>query len=228
MAFEEVEHSLPNGFHDAKIERISLDYPDGTLRKVMRGLPLRMLECLPCFLCALVFVALSVGTTSGQSPASGTKVGGMAHEGSLLEVTLKTDRDSYKLGDEISFQVLLINTSKSPLYIYAPLDWGESASLSLWLKDAVSGKDVPEQFIADALPPPPGSKDAFVRLPPDHVYGVVLRSRLAQLNVQKSGTYELVAEYHSPIPSSMNFGLPIWSREKGAVPSNRVTIRVGE
>ena len=194
----------------------------------MRNLLLRIPEYLACLLCALVFAALSVGTTSGQSSASGAKVGGMVHEGSPLEVTLKTDRDSYKLGDEISVQVLLTNTSKSPLYIYAPLDWGESASLSLWLKDAVSGKDVPEEFIADALPPPPGSKDAFVKLLPDHIYGVVLRSKFAQLNVQKSGTYELVAEYHSPIPSSMNFGLPIWSREKGAVPSNRVTITVSE
>jgi hypothetical protein len=152
----------------------------------------------------------------------------MAHEASPLELTLRTDRDSYKLGDNITVHVLLTNRSKSPIYIYATLDWGESASLSLWLKDAVSGKDVPKEFIADALPPPPDSKDAFVKLLPDHVYGVVLRSKLAELNVQKSGTFELVAEYHSPIRSSMNFGLPIWSREKGAVPSNPVTITVGE
>lgn len=194
----------------------------------MRSLLLRIFEYPAYLLCALVFAGLSVGTTSGQSPASGAKVGGMAHEESPLEVTLKTDRDSYKLGDEISIQVLLTNRLKSPVYIYAPLDWGESASLSLWLKNTVSGKDVPEEFIADALPPPPSSKDAFIKLLPNHVYGVVLRSKLAQLNVQKSGTYELVAEYHSPIPASMNFGLPIWSREKGAVPSNRVTITVGE
>lgn len=194
----------------------------------MRSLLPRMFEWPAHFVCALVLGGLSIGTTWGQSSAGGAKVGSMAHEGSPLEVTLKTDRDSYKLGDEISVQVLLTNRSKSTLYIYAPLDWGESASLSLWLKDAVSGKDVPEEFIADAMPPPPGSKDAFVKLLPDHVYGVVLRSKLAQLSVQKSGAYELVAEYHSPIPSNMNFGLPIWSREKGAVPSNRVTITVGE
>jgi hypothetical protein len=193
----------------------------------MRSLLLRLSEYPACLLCTLVLAGLTVGTCSGQSSGS-AKVGNMAHEGSPLQVTLKTDRDSYKLGDEISVQVLLTNRSKSPVYIYAPLDWGESASLSLWLKDTATGKDVPEEFIADALPPPPGSKDAFVKLLPDHVYGVVLKSKLAQLNVQKGGTYELVAEYHSPIPASMNFGLPIWSREKGAVPSNPVTITVGE
>ena len=112
---------------------------------------------VPLSLCALALAGLEGGAASGQSPA--TKIS--AREGVPLEVTLKTDRDSYKLGDEITVQVLLTNRSKSPLYIYASLDWGESASLSLWLKDAVSGKDVPEEFIADALPPPPGSKDAL-------------------------------------------------------------------
>jgi hypothetical protein len=36
MTFKELEHSLPNGFHDAKIERISVDYTAGTLRIAMR------------------------------------------------------------------------------------------------------------------------------------------------------------------------------------------------
>ena len=31
MTFEEVEKTLPNGFHDAKIVRITVDYPAGTL-----------------------------------------------------------------------------------------------------------------------------------------------------------------------------------------------------
>jgi hypothetical protein len=31
MTFEEVEKTLPNGFHDAKIVRMTLDYPAGTL-----------------------------------------------------------------------------------------------------------------------------------------------------------------------------------------------------
>jgi hypothetical protein len=193
----------------------------------MKSLP-RMFECSMYLVSALAVVGLSIGTTWGHFSVGSGKVLSVAHEASPLEVTLKTDRDSYKLGDEISVQVLLTNRSKSPIYIYAPLDWGESASLSLWLKDTVSGKDVPEEFIADALPSPPDSRDAFVKLLPNHLYGVVITTRLAELNVQKSGAYELVAEYHSPIPASTNFGLPIWSREKGAVPSNRVTITVGE
>src|SRR5712691_10160872 len=130
----------------------------------MRSPLLRNIEYPVHLLCSLFLVGLSVGAISGQSSDSSAKVVGMAHEASPLELTLRTDRDSYKLGDNITVQVLLTNKSKSPIYIYATLDWGESASLSLWLKDAVSGKDVPKEFIADALPPPPGSKDAFVKL----------------------------------------------------------------
>src|SRR5436309_317594 len=97
----------------------------------MRRLLLRIFECAAYLLCALAFAGLSAGTSSGQSSASSAKVGGMAHEAFPLEVVLKTDRDSYKLGDEITIQVLLTNRSKSSLYIYSPLDWGESASVTL-------------------------------------------------------------------------------------------------
>lgn len=176
----------------------------------------------------LAFACLSAHTSPGQSPATSAKVGGMAHEEPPLVVRLKTDRNSYKLGDKITVRVLLTNRSKSPLYLYAALDWGESASLSLWVKDTVSGKDVPEEFIADALPPPPASRDAFIKLLPDHIYGVVLVSSLADLNIREKGAYELTAEYHSPVPSSMSFGLTIWGREKGSVPSNMVKITVNE
>ncbi len=109
----------------------------------------------------------------------------MAANGSSLKVTLRTDKDSYRLGDDITVQVLLTNESKSPLYIYAPLEWGESASISIWLKDALSGKDVPEYFIPDAVTPPPASKEDFVKLLPEHVFGVVFTSTLKDFNLRQ-------------------------------------------
>ena len=186
----------------------------------------RMLGKRSHLLGAIVLGILS-GIAVGQPHNNGAKFGNRVHEVSPLELTLKTDKDFYELGDEIIVQTLVVNRSKAPIYIYASLDWGESASLSLWLKDAVSGQDMPAEFIADALPPPPSSKDAFVKLLPDHVYGVLLKVKLAELNVKRNGTYELVAEYHSPIPRSMSFGLPIWSKENGAVSSNKVKIQIG-
>lgn len=206
----------------------------------MRNLLLRRIlqSHRACLLYTFGVAGVLVSMSFGQPARHSAKFEGMAdqqaasstnkQERSALEVTLKADRKTYNLRDQITIEVLLTNRSQSPLYLYAELDWGASASLSLWLKDAASGKDVPQNFIADALTPPPDSKDAFIKVLPNHVYGVLLTSKLADFSVQKKGTYELVAEYHSPIPSSMGFGLPIWSRERGAVSSNRVTITVGD
>ena len=36
MTFEEAEETLPNGFHDAQVVRITLDYPAGTLLMTMQ------------------------------------------------------------------------------------------------------------------------------------------------------------------------------------------------
>jgi hypothetical protein len=36
MTFEEIEKSTPNGFHDAVIERFSIDYPSGRILLLMR------------------------------------------------------------------------------------------------------------------------------------------------------------------------------------------------
>jgi hypothetical protein len=194
----------------------------------MRIASLQASEGVACLVAALVLAGVSVGASAVNSVAINASDGHMANRGFPLEVTLKTDKDSYKQGDVLTIQILLTNKSETPIYIYAQLDWGESASLSIWIKDAVSGKDIPQQFIADALTPPPTSKDAFVRLLPDHVYGVVFKTSLGDLNVKKSGAYELMAEYHSPIRSEMSFGLPIWSREKGTITSNRVKMTVRE
>ena len=67
-----------------------------------------------------------------------------------------------------------------------------------------------------------------MKLLPDHVFGVVFTLTMKDFNLRQKGTYEVTAEYHSPIPASMSFGLPIWSREMGVVPSNRITIKVVE
>lgn len=142
-----------------------------------------------------------------------------------VKVTLITDKTTYKLGEKIVVQVLLTNKSKLPVYVYGWFDWGESASVSLWLKDVSSGKAISQTTIPDAISPPPGSKDDFVKLLPNHVYGVTLTTDLSELGAQKGGAYALVAQYHSPIPASMGYGLPILSRENGAISSNQILLK---
>ena len=102
-------------------------------------------------------------TTKSEAKRDETASSRQQHGRPRLDVELRTDKSSYKLADVITFEVLLTNRSRVPIYLYSDLDWGESASLSIWLKDAASGKDVPELFIHDALTPPPTSKDDFVK-----------------------------------------------------------------
>jgi hypothetical protein len=161
--------------------------------------------------CALL--TLMVAMTFGQQSAP-------------LRVTLVFDRPTYALKGEAILDVLLTNTSDRPIFVYSNLGWGGSASLSIWFKDTATGKDVAEEVIHDSMTPPPTSKDDFVKILPRHIYGRSIRSSIAQLNIRKSGTYEVVAEYHSPVPRSCSFGLPIWGREDGTVVSNRVTIKI--
>ena len=175
-------------------------------------------RALRASMCLGLLAVLLMGTTFGQTANNGQR---------RLVVSLITDRSIYKIGDEITLNVLLTNISSTPINLYSYLAPGESASISVWVKDEASGRDIPQTVIADSITPPPPSKDVFIKLLPKHVYGVALKSTLANFGVEKQGRYEIIAEYHSPIPSSISFGLPIWSAEDGTLSSNRVTIAVG-
>jgi hypothetical protein len=172
----------------------------------------------------------------GQSSASNGKLVGVAdakigspghtQEKAPLKVTLEVDRHSYRVGDEISGEILLKNTSRTPLYLYAEFDWGMSGSDSLFARDAVTGTDLPSSLIGTALPPPPSSKDQFIKLLPGYIYGVEFTCSLKELGVAKKGTYDLLAWYHSPIPTRYGLGLPIFSSEMGAIDAKPTRIIV--
>jgi len=145
-----------------------------------------------------------------------------------LVVKLETDRLVYLHNERIHLRVLLTNVSSERLYIPIPLDWGESASLSLWASDAVSKKEVQGGFLADAPTPLPKKREDFVQLLPNHILGVSDQISLEDLNLNRQGKYELHVNYHSPVPSEFNLGLPIWSKEEGPIRSNIVTIEVAK
>jgi hypothetical protein len=168
------------------------------------------------------------GSTENTHVVGGTTPNASAADSDAepVNVELRTDKDSYKAGENIIIEVLLTNRSGASFYVYNNLDWGESASLSLWIKDESTGKSVPQHFYADALTPPPNSKADFMKLLPRHVYGVVLKTTLDELGLGKSGKYELIVNYHSPIPARFGFGLPIWGKEKGSISSKPVVIAV--
>ena len=190
------------------------------------------------FLFVLALAGLIPYRAMGQSSAGNgklvimadAKVGSPGHtqEGSPLKVTLEVDKHSHRVGDEISVEVLLENTSKTPMYLYAKLDWGMSGSLSIFAREAVTGKGLPTSIIGTALPPPPSSKDQFMKLSPGYVYGVGLTCSLKELGVEKKGTYDLLAWFHSPVPMRYGLGLPIFSREMGTIEAKAVRITVSD
>jgi hypothetical protein len=195
----------------------------------MRPLLNLKLDSTLLYLSILFFAGPSLWVLAGQEPTETAKPSPVGANGaSGLNVTIRADKSEYQLSDKISLLVLLENRTKSPIYLFSDLEWGESASLSLWPRNAVSGVELPMNFVFDEITPPPKSQDDFVKLLPGHVFGVVLTCPLNRINIREKGKYEFVVQYHSPIPSNLGYGLPIWGREKGVIPSNHVIISVGD
>jgi hypothetical protein len=174
-------------------------------------------------------LAFSIAAVVGSVLTSSVPMqGGDIKKDVPLLVTLRTDKSVYLPKERIHLQVLLTNVSSKRLYVPLPLDWGESASLSLWASDSVSKKEVQGSFLADAVTPLPEKREDFVQLLPNHILGVSDQISLEDINLNRPGKYDLYVNYHCPVPAEFNFGLPIWSREQGSIRSNVVTIEVAK
>jgi hypothetical protein len=145
-----------------------------------------------------------------------------------LEVSLAADKHTYKPGDRIKLEVLLINNNAvKDIFVYGTLQFGYRASLTLFRRDA-KGKEVPTRFIDDAWELPPKSNDvsAFVKLLPFHFLGTTYKSSIHFLNMERSGKYTMWVEYHSPISTANVEVSPFWGKENGTIKSNVVEIEV--
>ena len=162
----------------------------------------------------LVLWALVAGlyasSSNGQTPTP--------DHGAALELTLKTDKGIYKLENRITVTATLRNVSQGITYLYA-LDFGESASFSFWIKDALSEATIQSEAIADALPPPPVSRSSLLGLAPSQIKETSFTATLAELGINRSGKYQLRVIYHCPLTKKFAFGLPIWQRRE---PRHRV------
>lgn len=187
-----------------------------------------MLGCVS--LIVFLGIAVCAGEVEHAKPMRGVTAEATPYKpgDGALALSLRSNKSSFRVNESIAIEVSLLNVTSMPIYLYADLDWGESASLSLHIRDAVSKEDIAQDFIADAVTPPPQSKDDFVKVTPHHLFGVVLTVKLQELNLAAKGSYELIVEYHSPIPSSMSFGLPIWTRDRRALFSPPLVVHVDE
>lgn len=143
-----------------------------------------------------------------------------------LRVQLRSDKKVCSITGEATIEVTLTNITSSPIYLYAELEWGESASLSLWIRNLDSGKEVQQVVIPDALTPPASRAD-FIKLLPGHTYGVTLTASMESLGIQRMGDYELQVQYHSPVLAREAGKVQgVWAKENGTLTSNPVKIRV--
>jgi hypothetical protein len=143
-----------------------------------------------------------------------------------LSLSLAVDKRRYKTSDEMNLQVMLLNPSSKPVYVFRTLDWGLSASLSLHLRNA-SGKEIEPEFFPDAQTyESPDDKTAFVKLGPDHFLGANFPASIKFLNFTRPGKYSIFVEYTSPFSTAEVELQPFFGKENGTIKSNVVHIEV--
>lgn len=145
-----------------------------------------------------------------------------------LEVSLVSDKRTYKKRDRINLELRLTNThGVKDVFVYGTLEFGFRGSFMLYHLDS-KGKDVPTKFFPEAMTLPPGARDtsAFVKLLPDHFLGTYYRSSIRTLNMVKPGRYAIWVEYRSPISIANVEVSPFWGSENGTIKSNVVYIEV--
>lgn len=179
----------------------------------------------------LIFSGLLLGALSlvvpgglraenGQTPAK--------QKEQVLELTLLSQKRTYRPNDQFKIQVMLRNAGENPLYVYGVLEWGYSASLMFHILDA-SGREVEPAFIPDPPPhAPPDDKSEFVKLQPDNFLGTSYFAPLKMMNLTKPGKYSIFVEYRCPFPSSDVAVSPFWGKDAGTIKSNIVHLEVAK
>ena len=144
-----------------------------------------------------------------------------------LNVSLASNKRRYKRNERIKLQAMLVNVSNKDIFVYGILEWGHSASFTLYIQDA-KRRDVESRVFDDALTFPVQANDTslFVKLAPQHFLGTFYKSTIPDLNITKPGKYTLFVEYHSPIPVADVQLTSFWGKEKGTIKSNVVWIEV--
>ena len=152
----------------------------------------------------LLFLGLAFGLVSNFVSQAARTENVAQQKAPDLEVSLVADKHTYKPGDRIKLEVLLVNNNPvKDIFVYGTLQFGYRASLTLFRRDA-KGKEVPTRFIDDAWELPPKSNDvsAFVKLLPFHFLGTTYKSSIHFLNMEQSGKYTMWVEYHCPISAA--------------------------
>jgi hypothetical protein len=167
----------------------------------------------------LTLIALLICVSSGLHGSSAD---------TKLSVRLRPDGASFSLHGNTRLEIIRENTGTSPLLVCRQWGWGIGRT-EVHVLDA-TGNEVHMDFTADELPPPPQPYD-FVLLSPGDFLGTRLDEPVKDF-VIKPGDYEVFVRYTSYLSESYAREAmkmpdkPFWSRDRGAVDSNRIRLHV--
>lgn len=185
-------------------------------------------RCLPYL--GIVAVLAWAAVPAAKTPS------GAGSRSLALELTLKPDRNVYRMSDTLHLETQVRNIGEGDVYIWEwDMCWNPARGLSMRITGA-DGKDVQSPFLMDCVPPPPreGNAYQFVKLAPERLYGLAEGFKLSGL-VNGPGEYDVHATFSSflsPQWTAEFLGkepigkLPLWTMEQPALSSNRIHITV--
>jgi hypothetical protein len=153
-----------------------------------------------------------------------------------LRLTVRTDRQIYRMSDKIKMETQLLNVGREDVYIWDwDLCWNLARGLSMYVTTP-NGAAVHGNFLFDCLPPPPeeGHVYAFIKLEPGRFYGIADEIKVADV-VSKPGQYNIEITYNSFLSRSwVNeflshdpiVKLPLWTMEQPTIKARRLHIVV--
>lgn len=178
---------------------------------------------------SLVIVAISLtAVAQANRPLKSTP--------SPMDLTVSTDRQTYRMSETIKMKTRLLNTGNEDVYIWGwDLCWNPARGLSMYVKTP-DGSAVHGDFLFDCVPPPPkeGNVYQFVKLAPGRFYGLADDIKVSDI-VSKPGEYDIDVTYNSFISRSFikEFlahdpisKFPVWTMEEPTITAPRIHITV--
>jgi hypothetical protein len=179
----------------------------------------------------LLYLAIAAMTSAvGQSSKVPTPAA------PALRLTVRTDRQTYRMSDKIKMEAQLLNSGEEDVYIWdRDLCWNPARGLSLYVTTP-DGAAVQGKVLFDCVPPPPteGRVYAFIKLEPGRFYGIADEINVSDV-VNKPGEYNFDVTYNSFLSRSFIkellsndpiAKLPVWTMEQQTIKALRLHIVV--
>jgi hypothetical protein len=173
------------------------------------------------------FIAVFLIVAAVVSAAAQANTGSKGHSSPSLKLTTRTDRHVYRMSEEITMEVQLLNTGTQDVYVWDwDLCWNPARGFSIYVT-AKDGSPVSSDVLFDCLPPPPqpGNVYQFIKLQPDEFHGTVATFKVKDL-INKPGEFDIEVTFNSFISGGFVqkylagdpiAKLPVWTMEQPTI-----------